>query len=788
MVIYMVYYPGVDNIPYELILQLPPSYKLAILKLYNRIWQESTYPTKWREAIIVPIIKQGKDPNHLESYRPISLTCCMSKILEKMVNTRLMWFLERHRLLADHQMGFRKYRSTTDQLVQLEHKIQTSFAERRHVVALFFDIEKAYDMTWRFGILKALHSWGIRGNLPKFIESFLKGRYFKVRVGNDYSNLTTLENGIPQGSTLSVTLFAIAVNDIAHNVDPEIETGLYVDDLTIYLSGRSMEYMEERLQVAINTIAYNANRRGFRLSPTKTKCVHFCRLRTPHNDPQLTIEGRNIEVVPQVRFLGVIFDKKLSWKPHIEDLAARCKKSLNIIRCLAHINWGANSEILVRMYKSMILSKMDYGSIVYSGARKSHLKKLDTVHGMGLRLAIGAYRTSPLTSIYSETGVPPLHIRRSRLMLNYGTNIWAQPEHPNHAILFNEENEATFEARPTITRPVGIRIKEHLNRYGYSFPYVYQLNFNETPPWKLNPPIFRLDNIEFRKSDTIPALYFSRFHGIVAQYPDSLIIYTDGSKTEQGVGSAFSSHGESYAWSLHPWTSIFTAELYAIWQALEFSESQTLDTILICIDSLSAIQAIQKTYSSDPLVQKILTRISNLQELGKKYILVWIPSHIGITGNEIADKAAKDVTAQEPDEHIKICTSDVKAYFKSKMKNIWQNEWNGSESKLKEIKPSVEPWCVPCKLTRREEVAITRMRLGHTRLTSCHLLLGTGRPRCPTCLVRLTVKHILLDCTEYENIRNQLRLPDSLRECLTNRQNILNVVHFLKESNLFYKI
>ena len=222
-----------------MIRQLPSTFKESLLLVLNQIWVESVYPDQWKEAIIIPVLKPGKDPKSPNSYRPISLTCCLGKLIEKMVSNRLMWYLEKNNLLSEAQMGFRKHRSTIDNLVQLESVIQNSFSRRSHSVVVFFDIEKAYDMIWRYSILNTLHKWGLRGNLPNFIKSFLNNRTFKVRVGNSTSGVRQLENGIPQGSTISVVLFAIAINELTTSISPSIGKMLYVDDLAIYYSEKT---------------------------------------------------------------------------------------------------------------------------------------------------------------------------------------------------------------------------------------------------------------------------------------------------------------------------------------------------------------------------------------------------------------------------------------------------------------------------------------------------------------------------------------------------------------------
>ena len=122
------------------------------------------------KATIIPIRKPGKDQSNPQNYRPIALTSCLCKTLERMINDRLVWILESNNLLTNIQSGFRHNRTTTDYLIKLEHFIREGFIRNEHVVAIFFDLEKAYDTTWKHGTLKDLHKMGLRGRLPPFYQ------------------------------------------------------------------------------------------------------------------------------------------------------------------------------------------------------------------------------------------------------------------------------------------------------------------------------------------------------------------------------------------------------------------------------------------------------------------------------------------------------------------------------------------------------------------------------------------------------------------------------------------
>ena len=131
-----------------------------------------------------------------------------------MVNSRLVWYLEKHSIITAYQSGFRKSRSTIDQIIRLESAVRDAFVKREHLVSVYFDLEKAYDTTWRYGVMKDLHEAGLRGRMPIFIAKFLINRKFSVRTGGTLSEIYDQEEGVPQDSILAVTLFSIKINSI----------------------------------------------------------------------------------------------------------------------------------------------------------------------------------------------------------------------------------------------------------------------------------------------------------------------------------------------------------------------------------------------------------------------------------------------------------------------------------------------------------------------------------------------------------------------------------------------
>ena len=221
---------GPDKIRYQLLKHLPPESLSLLFDIYNYIWRTGDFPQCWSEAIIIPIPKPGKYHSDPNSYRPISLSSCVCKTLERMINDRLVWFLENNNILSDIQCGFRKRKSTIDHLVRLESLLRNAFLNKQEAVSIFFDLEKAYDTTWKYGILKDLHEAGLRGRMSVFISNFLENRNFRVRLGSILSDPFEQEMGVPQGSILSVKLVSLKINSLAKVLSNDVEGSLYVDD------------------------------------------------------------------------------------------------------------------------------------------------------------------------------------------------------------------------------------------------------------------------------------------------------------------------------------------------------------------------------------------------------------------------------------------------------------------------------------------------------------------------------------------------------------------------------
>ena len=235
---------GDDKITYQLLKHCHETAQRALLGIFNRVWLEEAYPDAWLSATVLSFPKPAKTPTDKVNHRPIALTSCIGKLMEKIVNCRLVRYLESKGLLPQHQFGFRRLHSTSDALLRVTNDILTSFTSRESTLAVFFDMEKAYDKTWRFGIIRELHGFGLRGRLLVYISNFLSRRSFRTKIGSVYSSWHIQEEGVPQGSVLSCTLFSVAINGILSVLPADVHGSLYVDDFMIYCSGHRFPGLE----------------------------------------------------------------------------------------------------------------------------------------------------------------------------------------------------------------------------------------------------------------------------------------------------------------------------------------------------------------------------------------------------------------------------------------------------------------------------------------------------------------------------------------------------------------
>ncbi|KAJ8912529.1 hypothetical protein NQ315_014473 [Exocentrus adspersus] len=335
---------------------------------------------------------------------------------------------------------------------------------------------------------------------------------------------------------------------------------------------------------------------GLHFSPTKSKIKKFSRRRVTTTSPKIHINDTVLSVVSHHKILGLTFDSRLNWKRHIQDVKGNCMTRLNILKTTAHHHWGSEEEVLLRMYRALIRSKLDYGSPIYSSATEYSLKYLNTVHNSALRICLGAFRTSPSEILYCEANEPPLWLRRQQLLLSYSARVSANPQNPVYSLITSAQRDPPTSGN---INPLPQIVKSLLPIVDLSLTTMSQIS--STPPWTKALPTFNTSLTQYSKLETPRQLLKQAFSHIINRDHFDKIIYTDPSKSENRVSCSVTSTLETIKTCiLPPQFCIHTAELFGILSALNCL-SQEDKRVAVCTDSLASIQSIQNIFSDHPL-------------------------------------------------------------------------------------------------------------------------------------------------------------------------------------------
>ena len=465
----------------------------------------------------------------------------------------------------------------------------------------------------------------------------------------------------------------------------------------------------------------------------------------------------------------------------------------NLLKIISSTHWGADKKTLLTLYRSLIRSKLDYGCIVYGSARRSYLKALDPIVHQALRICLGAFRSSPAESLYAEAGEPPLELRRLRLSLNYFLKLKSNPENPAYDIVLKPTCVEKFESKPQVIPPFGIRILDHLKQANIDPDLISEDPLTTyTPSWRLSKPNINFNLTNLKKGNTPPQAYKQLYLQECSQYSKFEKIFTDGSlQGNKTAAAAVANKGNAvYQIRLPDDCSIFSAELKAIFLALKHVYKSKNSHFLICSDSLSALEALLSYKMFHPLLTDIHDFHSKLLMENKIISFMWVPGHVGISGNEQADLAAKEALNNEISSVPKqfVPPSDVKMKCKLYERRLWQNRWNlQTSNKLYKAKNDLNKHLLSSVQSRREETVLSRLHIGHTHFTHSFIFDGKDQPWCHACDHPSTVKHFLLDCTDLTEIRNKYFQCNSLENLFTNVPTSC-IFSFLKEINLFHKI
>lgn len=755
---------GPDEIGYPMIKNLPEVGKRALLDAINKEWTEGTFPDEWRQGFVVPIPKGSGPANAVNSYRPITLTSCMAKLMERMVNRRLVEHLETNQRLDQRQHAFRAGQGTGTYLATLGQVLNDAFSQGEHIEIASLDLAKAYNRAWTPGVLQQLVKWGITGNLLLFIKQFLSNRTFQVIIGNTKSKSTKEETGVPQGSVLAVTLFLVAINSVFDVLPKGIFIFVYADDILLVVCGSRPKVVRRKLQTATNAVAKWADLTGFDISSEKCARLHICS--SSHIPPRkpITIHGKPIPTKKAINVLGITLDRNLSFKKHFEITKKKCKSRVNLMKVISNRCTINDRSIRKRVANAIVCSRLFYGIEITCRAFDQLVQQLEPIYNNTIRSIAGLLPSTPANAVVVESGVLPFRYKTAIAVCNRAISFLEHTKDDGSvAFIASEANRIlTSVADATL-------------------PPVVELHRNGPRSWQArSPKIDRKIENHFRKGGNpiiARALFLERLR---TRYPHSEIIYSDGSKAAGKVGIGVHGTGFQEHRSLADQCSVFTAEAAALLVAISRPFERP---VLIATDSASTLLALESSRANHPWIQAAQDLIDDET---KNVTLTWIPGHTGIPGNEKADalanlgRTSRRLTRGVPG-------ADAKHWVKTTVQNSWAEEWRTNRSLfIRKIKGTTDAW--EDRQTRREQVVLSRLRTGHTR-TSHDYTGGTSfRKTCETCGVFNSVEHMICECPTLEQLRTHYQIG-SIRNALNNDEAGETIlICFLKDAGLFTQI
>jgi Reverse transcriptase (RNA-dependent DNA polymerase)/Endonuclease-reverse transcriptase len=382
--------PGLDGIPNAALKELSKKSVALLANVFNAVLRLGYFPKVYRESKIVLFAKPGKDPQFPQNYRPISLLSGVSKILERIILSRIELFLDSNDILMDEQFGFRKRHSSNHQVLRITEHISKGFNENKQTAAVFLDIAQAFDRVWHEGLLCKLIHIGLPAYLIRVTASYLNRRSFKVFHQGEFSTSRPIEAGVPQGSLLAPTLFSIYINDIPRT--PYVMLGVYADDTALIAQSWQSLQACKYLQRALASYESWCEDWRVKVNVSKSNAVLFTKQRTQKATSVTDLElfGDDIPWCSEAKYLGVTLDKTLSWRTNCKQLATRAKSRLGILGPVLNRRSSLSIENGIILYKTMVLPIMTFGSQIWGIAAKTQLTQLQRVQNRALRTATRA--------------------------------------------------------------------------------------------------------------------------------------------------------------------------------------------------------------------------------------------------------------------------------------------------------------------------------------------------------------------------------------------------------------
>ena len=420
---------GIDNV-YNIILKnaIGTGFYKVLARAFTISLKLGFIPHAWKIAVLCMLIKPDKPPSQTTSYRPISLLSAIMKLFERVIEKRLRKHLEDNGFFSKYQSSFRKSKSTNDHLFRLSQTIMKSFNRGEHVIAAFLDVEKAFDNVWHNGLRYKIYQLDLPTKLCRWLSDFLVGRVIQVKIEGFLYPKVYPKAGVPQGSNLSPLLFLIYVNDMPNPSHHQTDKSQFADDAGQWAVSKNIDLAAEYLQRDLDKLARWCAKWRIKLNPEKTKVIIFSKSRFAiRAEPALSLYGNLLSYYPQIKFLGITFDNRMTFTKHFEEILERCNQKFHRLRILVNKKWGPSPETILQIYKQCVGPIFEYGIVSTITVSETVITKIQRVQNSFIRLALRLPKYVSARLLHEASGLPYVKERLTSVGQNHLARMHANP-------------------------------------------------------------------------------------------------------------------------------------------------------------------------------------------------------------------------------------------------------------------------------------------------------------------------------------------------------------------------
>lgn len=750
--------------------------KLTVL--LQQTWNHQTMPTCWKYIKAIPLLKPGRDNDQIGNYRIISLQNVMYKLFNKILKQRIAGFIETRRLIPDNSFGFRPGVGINEFGVTLVKNIELNNSCKYVTVLISLDLEKAFDKVATEKLISVMKSQDFPNKYIYWIYRAFTGRQVTLEY-NSFAASKILDNGLPQGDILSPMLFNIYSSVLHQLENDDTKIMQYADDFSILIRDKNVYNLNNKVQEFLNRFIVVAESLNLSINPSKTS--YICINLKDTIPVSIRLNNAVLKEENTVKILGVTYDRKLKFHAHFRETKTRCLRMINVLKMLNNKRGGAHPSTMLNAYKSLVVSRFLFGSVITHTQNKQCMQLLQVISNNALRLVLGLTKTTPIHAILAEACTWPcksmFQFESAKFILKHIYKNTTIGQHIRNLqccksinLCYNQfDIFKNIPVSPTIClKPSNLNVICHLCNY---------------------------DKNAHAAANRAAAIE------VINTNIDKSAAYTDASLNNDkvGIGIYLQKTQEQICFKINQSVSIKTAEIVAIMSAIKLLLRMEERNFIIYTDSLSSCIALRNTIhkSSDKYYENVIMQIAN-QHQECSITIQWVPAHIGIAGNETADLLAKSAienTSNAIAINIKIPVGDARRLIKKTINDEWTASYKESaQHKGKHYaeivkSPPLKNWFCQSKLKAGAIRQINRLRAGHSfdkKYMKTIRLIPSDY--CETCQTTENATHIISNCAKFNIIRrkyhkiNNNELTGILRRATDT--DLQDVINFLKEIDI----